>query len=325
MEFSAARISFSVPLWTARTSGQSCTACKGTLHIGHAVVVLPSSLTVALPGPLAPPLRSPLTVAWPNPLAPVLLFSPAVALPGPLALALRSPLTVAGPNPLAPALLFSPGVPWPGPLAPALRSPLTAARPDPPALAPLCSPVMASPGPLAPALCSPPPEAWPGPLAPAPRFLLTVALPGPLALARRSLLTVASPGLLALALSDSELLLLELELELDEPEEGARLATDRLVTGMRKLFSGPSCGTGPRAGVGASENRCFGGCARPAGSLSAGLFLDCSAAGFWDGSGAAARARLEGGRESAGFSRELISQMLLGTSGQTSRAGLLTP
>ena len=231
MEFSAARISLSVPVWTARTSGQSRAACEGTLHIGHAVVVLRFSLTVALPGPLALPLRSPLTAAWPSPLAPVLLFSPVVALAGPLAPAMCSPRTVAGPGPLAPVPLFSPRVPGPGPLAPEQRSPLTVAWPSPPALAPFFSPVVvASPGPLAQVLCPwPPPEARLCPPALAPLFLLTVAWPGP-------------P---ALALSDSELLLLELELELDELEEGARLAMDRLVTGMRKLFSGPWCGTGP--------------------------------------------------------------------------------
>ena len=206
MEFSAARISLSVPVWTARTSGQSRAACEGQLYIGHAVVALRFSLTVALPGPLALPLRSPLTAAWPSPLAPVLLFSPVVALAGPLAPAMCSPRTVAGPGPLAPVPLFSPRVSGPGPLAPEQRSPLTVAWPSPPALAPFFSPVVvASPGPLARVLCPrPPPEARLCPPALAPLFLLTVAWPGP-------------P---ALALSDSERLLLELELELDELEEG---------------------------------------------------------------------------------------------------------
>ena len=86
--------------------------------------------------------------------------------------------------------------------------------------------------------------ALPGPLAPALHSSPTVALPGPQALAHPSSLTVALPGPLALALSDTELLLL-LELDLDEPEERARLAKDWEVTGMRKLGSGPWRWTGP--------------------------------------------------------------------------------
>ena len=84
---------------------------------------------------------------------------------------------------------------------------------------------------------------------------------------------------------------------------------------MRKLFSGPPGGAGPWAEMVVSEHGSFGKCAEPAGSLSAGLFLGCSAAAFWDAADAAVHARLGGGWESAGFSPE----------GASARSGLLTP
>ena len=152
MAFSAARISASVPLWTAKTSGHSCAVCDGKLHIGHAVLVLDSVLTVAVSGPLDRVLPSPLNVAWPSPLARAPLFSLKAASPAPLALALCCPLTLAWPNPLALAWLF---------------------------------------------------------------------LLGPPGLVLSSLLTAAWLGPWALGLSDSELLLVLLELELDELEEWA--------------------------------------------------------------------------------------------------------
>ena len=123
MAFSAARISASVPLWTARTSGQSCAVCNGKLHIGHAVLVLGSLLTVVVSGPLDRVPCSPPNAAR----AP--LFSLKAALPAPLALALRCLLTLAWPNPLALAWLFLLGPP-----GPVLGSLPTAARLGPRAL-----------------------------------------------------------------------------------------------------------------------------------------------------------------------------------------------
>ena len=66
-EFSAARMSASIPLWSAKTNGQSCTVCDGKLHIGHAAMALCSLLAAAAPGPLALVLCSPPTVAWLGP------------------------------------------------------------------------------------------------------------------------------------------------------------------------------------------------------------------------------------------------------------------
>ena len=111
MAFSAARISASVPLWTAQTSGQSCAACIGKLHIEHALLVLGSLLTVAVSGPLDRVPSFPRIVAWPSPLARALLFK--AALPAPLALAPGGLLTLAWPNPLALAWLFLLGAPGP--------------------------------------------------------------------------------------------------------------------------------------------------------------------------------------------------------------------
>ena len=129
MAFSAARISASVPLWTARTSGQSCAVCDGKLHIGHGVLVLGSLLTVAVSGPLDRVPCSPPNAAWPSLLARAPLFSLKAALPAPLALAPRCLLTLAWPNPLALAWLFLLGPP-----GPVLSSLPTAARLGPRAL-----------------------------------------------------------------------------------------------------------------------------------------------------------------------------------------------
>ena len=107
-----------------------------------------------------------------------------VAVSGPLDRVLRSPLNVAWPSPLARAPLFSLKAALPAPLALVLRCRLTLAGPNP--------------------------------LAPAWRFLL-----GPPGLVLSFLPTAAWLGPWALGLSDWELLLVLLELELDEPEEWA--------------------------------------------------------------------------------------------------------
>ena len=73
---------------------------------------------------------------------------------------------------------------------------------------------------------------------------------------------------------------------------------------MRKLFSGPPGGAGLWAEMVASERGCFGKRAEPPRSRSAGLFIGCSAADFWDAAGAAVHACLGGGWESAGFELE---------------------
>ena len=123
---SAARISASVPLWTA---WQSCAASTGELQIEHALLVLGSMLPVAMSDPLDRVRSSPPSAAWPSPLAWAPLFSLNAASQAPLALVPRGLLTLAWPNPLALAWLFLLGA-----LGPVLSVLVTVARLGPRAL-----------------------------------------------------------------------------------------------------------------------------------------------------------------------------------------------